>query len=120
MRRVGESLSTRGSAISVALLLGAAVGAPTGASAAFIGVADQRVISATCQEEDPVPPGIPHPCGDLGRGSTTARPSSPFALFDESVSYTSFDSASQTSSFSSSLLEGRGSILADAGGGRRG
>src|SRR5262245_28798031 len=121
MSRAGESLSTRGSAIAIALLLGAALGAPTGASASFIGIADERVISAACQEEDPVPPGLPHPCTGLGSESATAGPSGPFALFDQSVSVDNDnDSASQTSSFSSDLVEGRGSVLAVSNAGQRG
>src|SRR5215470_12194620 len=85
-----------------------ALSAPLEAAAGFIGITDARQIYATCTA------GFQDSCH--GVFDARADPSAPFAFFDESVTAGRFV-ASQTSRFSSGVLDGSGSILGGDGGG---
>jgi len=84
-------------------LLGVALGAPPVASAGFIGVVDGREIREQCL----VDPGDVFWCPPGGVTRTDA-PSAPFSPFDSAVQYGY--AARQTSSFSSTRIEGVGAV----------
>jgi len=88
----------------LALLSALAIGAPISASATFIGVTDARQVVSQCYA-NPIDPFSPCPLGP-----NAVVPTSPFSLFDRSSS-TEGHMARQTSSFSSTVLEGGGQAV---------